>query len=213
MIIDIITLFPNMFSGPFEESIISRAKNKGLVEINIHYLRNWTTDKHHTVDDKPFGGGAGMVLMVEPIYKAIKELKKKNTKVYLVCPQGSTFNQQIAQHMSQEKHIILISGHYEGFDERIREHLVDDEISIGDYVLTGGELPSMVIVDTIVRLIPGVLGDNESLSGETHSRKGLVKHPVYTRPENFKGWKVPNILLSGDHAKISEWKKENNRPR
>lgn len=222
MKIDIVTLFPEMFEGPFSESMIKRAQKKGLVEINIHNLRKWSVDKHNTVDDKPYSGGAGMVLMVEPIDKAISELRHKakdtKTKVYLMSPQGAKFTQSKASELSEAGHLILIAGHYEGFDERIREHLVDGEISIGDYVLTGGELPAMVITDAVIRLIPGVLGDSDSLKGETHSidpqfnnrnTQSNIKHPVYTRPEEYKGWKVPEVLLSGDHKRIEKWKKEN----
>ncbi len=211
MKIDIITLFPEMFKGPFEESIIKRAQEKELVEINIHNLRDWATDKHKTLDDRPYGGGGGMVLMVEPIYKALKDLKTKNSKVVLLTPQGKVFNQKRAQQLSKLKHLILIAGHYEGFDERIREHLIDEEISIGNYVLTGGELPAMVVIDSIVRLIPGVLGTEESLIDETHTKPGYTKYPVYTRPENFRGWKVPETLLSGNHKEIEKWRKKKTR--
>ena len=192
--------------------MIKRAKRDSLVEINTHHIRDWAIDKHRTTDDKPYSGGAGMVLMVEPIDRALKELKEKNSKVILMSPQGRKFNQEIAKDLSKLEHLILIAGHYEGFDERIREYLVDDEISIGDYVLTGGELPAMVVTDAVVRLIPGVLGDSESLEGETHSvddTPGANKHPVYTRPENYNGWKVPEVLLSGNHAEIKKWKSEN----
>jgi tRNA (guanine37-N1)-methyltransferase len=209
--IDIITLFPEMFKGPFEESIVKRAQEKELVEINIHNLRDWATDKHKTLDDKPYGGGGGMVLMVEPIYKALKDLKTKNSKVVLLTPQGKVFNQKKAQQLSKFKHLILIAGHYEGFDERIREHLIEEEISIGNYVLTGGELPAMVVVDSIARLIPGVLGAEESLIDETHTKPGYTKYPVYTRPESFKGWKVPETLLSGNHKEIEKWRKKKTR--
>jgi len=207
MKIDILTIFPNIFT-PLEESIVKRAQEKKLVEIAIHDLRKWTTDKHKSVDDKPYGGGAGMVIRVDVVDKALIDLKSKSSKVILLCPQGEVFTQSKARQLSGFKHIILISGHYEGFDERIREHLVDEEISIGDYVLTGGELPAMVVTDALVRLIPGVLGDEESLVGETHSTPGHKKHPVYTRPENYNGWEVPEVLLSGDHKKINLWKKD-----
>jgi len=211
MKIDILTLFPEMFRGPFEESIVKRAQEKELVGINIHDLRDWATDKHKTLDDRPYGGGGGMVLMVKPIYEALKDLKTKNSKVVLLTPQGKVFNQKRAQQLSKLKHLILIAGHYEGFDERIREHLIDEEISIGNYVLTGGELPAMVVIDSIVRLIPGVLGAEESLIDETHSEPGHIKCPVYTRPESFKGWKVPEILLSGNHKEIEKWRKKKAR--
>ncbi len=208
MKIDILTLFPNMFNGPFEESIIKRAINKKLININIYNLRNWTKDKHKTVDDKPYGGGTGMLLMIEPIYKAIKELKHNKTKVILLTPQGKVFSQKKAKKLSKESHLIFISGHYEGFDERIRKHLIDEEISIGDYILTGGELPTMVIIDSIVRLIPRVLEKEEATEKESFSKLGLLEYPQYTRPETFHGWSVPKVLLSGDHKKIEKWQKK-----
>jgi tRNA (guanine37-N1)-methyltransferase len=208
MRIEILTLFPDMFKGPFEESIIKRAQEKGLVEINIHNLRDWARDKHKTVDDRPYGGGAGMVIRVDVAHRAISKLKSQSSNVILLSPQGKHFNQKRAKKMAKSEHLILICGHYEGFDERIRQHLVDEEISIGDYVLSGGELPAMVVVDAIVRLIPGVLGKRISLSEESHSTPGYIEYPQYTRPENFKGWKVPKILLSGNHAEIGRWRKE-----
>ena len=208
MKIDIITLFPKMFKGPFSESIVKKAQEKGLLKIKIHNLRKWTKDKHKTVDDHSFGGGVGMVLMIEPIYKAIKELRKKESKVILLTPQGKVFKQKRAEKLSKEKHLIFVCGHYEGIDERIREKLVDEEISIGDYVLTGGELPAMVIIDSITRLIPKVLSKKEASQIESFSFKGLLEYPQYTRPSNFKGWKVPEILLSGNHKKINEWREK-----
>lgn len=211
MKIDILTLFPEMFRGPFEESMVKRGQDRALVDIKIHQLRDWAEDKHKTVDDKPYAGGAGMVLMVEPIDNALKSLRTKDSKVILMSPQGKKYSQATAYKLAKEKHLIFVCGHYEGFDERIREYLIDEEISIGDYVLTGGELPAMVIVDSLVRLIPGVLGDEDSLKNETHSKKGHKKHPVYTRPENYNGWNVPEVLLSGNHAEIEKWKKEKSR--
>lgn len=212
MKIDIITLFPNMFSGPFDESIINRARKKSLVEINIHQLRNWAEDKHQTVDDRPFGGGVGMLLMIEPLYKAITQLKQKTQskkqKVILLDAGGKTFTQSKARDLSTEEHLIFICGRYEGVDHRVREHLIDEEISIGNYVLTGGELPAMVVLDSIVRLIPGVLTKDEATQLESFSDPLIVEHPQYTRPEEFNGWKVPEVLLSGNHKKIEEWKKE-----
>lgn len=207
MKIDILTLFPKMFKGPFDESIIKRAQEKGLVEIKIHNLRKWAKDKHKTVDNRPFGGGVGMVLMIEPIYDALKKLRKKDSRVILLTPQGKVFNQKLARKFSKEKHLIFICGHYEGVDERIREHLVNEEVSIGDYVLTGGELPAMIVVDTIVRLIPNVLEKPEATKNESFSAKTL-EYPQYTRPANFKNWKVPEVLLSGNHKKIAEWRKK-----
>jgi len=223
-----------MFKGPFEESIIKRAQAKKLVKIQIHNLRKWTKDKHQTVDDRPFGGGAGMILKIEPIYQALQALKNPpsipkgaglaKTKTLLLTPQGKTFNQKMAQKLSKEKHLILICGHYEGVDERVRQHLIDQEISIGDYILTGGELPAMVVSETIIRLLPGVLEKPEAIKKESfcqydqiikktkeaNRRKNQLKircleYPQYTRPADFKGWKVPKILLSGDHQKIKDW--------
>lgn len=209
MRIDILTLFPSMFKGPFDESILKRAQEKGLVEVKIHNLREWAKDKHKTVDERPYGGGTGMILMVEPIYQALQELKaeakRQKTKVILLSPQGKVFNQRKAQELAELDRLIFISGHYEGVDERVREHLVDEEISIGDYVLTGGELPVMVLVDSIVRLIPGVLEKPEATKFESFNQ-GLLEYPQYTRPENFRGLKVPKILLSGNHKKIEEWR-------
>lgn len=223
MRIDILTLFPNMFKGPFDESIVKRAQDKGLVEINIHNLRKWTKDKHKTVDDHPYGGGVGMLLMIEPVSSALEELKikqslttLKNSKVILLDPGGKLFNQKTSARLSKTEHIILIAAHYEGVDHRIREHLIDEEISIGDYVLTGGELPAMVVVDTVVRLIPGVIEKPEATRFESFSELEIgnwklatsLEYPQYTRPENFKGWRVPKILLSGDHKKIEKWRVE-----
>jgi len=207
MKIDILTLFPKMFKGPFDESIIKRAQKKGLIEIQTHDLRKWTKDKRKTVDDRPFGGGVGMILMVEPIYKALRDLKNKNSKVILMDPRGRTFNQKIAGNLAKEKHLIFICGHYEGVDERVKKHLVDEEISIGDYVLTGGELPAMIIIDTLIRQIPGVLIKPEASSKESFS-ENLLEYPQYTRPANFKGWKIPEVLLSGNHKKIDKWRQK-----
>ncbi len=213
MKIDVVTIFPQMFTGPFEESIVKRAQEKNLVSIAVHDLRKGTTDKHKTVDNSPYGGGPGMVMMVEPIDKAIRSLLTKRgdflakPRVILMTPQGKTFSQAKAQELSKLEHLIFICGHYEGVDERVREHLVDEEISIGDYVLTGGELPAMVVVDSLVRLIPGVLGKEASLDEESFA-SGLLEYPHYTRPEEFRGWKVPDVLLSGNHSEIAKWRKE-----
>jgi len=217
MKIDILTLFPEMFKGPFEESIIKRAQEKGLVEIKIHNLRDWAEDKRGTVDDRPYGGGVGMILRVDIIDQALNKLKTENRKhkTILLTPQGQTFNQKKAQELAKEKHLILICGHYEGIDQRVSDHLVDEEISIGDYVLTGGEIPAMVVIDSVVRLIPGVLEKPEATKFESFSnytldarRCTLLESPQYTRPEGYQGWKVPEILLSGDHQKIEEWRKK-----
>ena len=207
MKIDILTLFPKMFKGPFDESIIKRAQKKGLIEIQTHDLRKWTKDKRKTVDDRPFGGGVGMILMVEPIYKALRDLKNRDSKVILMDPCGRTFNQKIAGNLAKEKHLIFICGHYEGVDERVKKYLIDEEISIGDYVLTGGELPAMIIIDTLIRQIPGVLTKPEASSKESFS-ENLLEYPQYTRPANFKGWKIPEVLLSGNHKKIDKWRQK-----
>ena len=208
MRIDIFTLFPEMFEGPLNKSIVGRAQEKGLVEIAIHNLRDWAKDSYKTVDDKPFGGGAGMILKVDVIDVAISKIKNQKSKIILLDAGGKTFNQPMAQKLSKEKHLILIAGHYEGVDHRVHEHIADEVISIGDYVLTGGELPAMVVTDTIVRLIPGVI-EEESLKEESHSKKGYLEYPQYTRPEEYKGWKVPEVLLSGNHAEIEKWRRQN----
>ena len=215
MKIDILTIFPNMFSSPFQESILKRAQDKELVEIAVHNLRDWTTDVHHQVDDRPFGGGAGMVMMVEPIDKALEDLKLKaessKLKTILLSAKGTRYTQQKAESLSHIDHLILVCGHYEGIDQRVYEHLVDEVISIGDYVLTGGELPAMVVVDSIVRLIPGVVGDQESIVDESHKNPGYIEYPHYTRPATYKGWSVPQVLLSGDHARINAWRDANSK--
>ena len=209
MKIDIITIFPEMFAPVLGESIIKRAQNKGKVKIRVHDLRDYTFDKHKKVDDRPFGGGSGMVMGPEPIFNAVSKLKscRVKTKVVLLAPQGERFSQAKAKSLSKCKHLIFICGHYEGIDERVREGLADEVISIGDYVLTGGELPAMVLVDSIVRLIPGVLGDKNSLNFESFEGN-LLEYPHYTRPALFKGMSVPNVLLSGDHKKIEAWRRQ-----
>ena len=205
MKIDILTLFPDMFKGPLTESIMWRAQDKKFAEINIHDLRKWAIDERGSVDDKPYGGGAGMILRVDVIEPAIKELKKKGSKVILLDARGEKYTQKKAQELSKSGHLILICGHYEGVDHRTIEHLADEIISIGDYVLTGGEIPAMVLTDSIVRLIPGVIKP-ESLAEESFSNLDL-EYPQYTRPEEYKGWKVPEVLLSGNHKKIEKWRK------
>jgi tRNA (guanine37-N1)-methyltransferase len=213
MKIDILTLFPPLFEAPFSYGIFKRAIDNGLVSLNVRNIRDYTHDKHHTADDSPYGGGAGMVLKPGPIFEAVEAIKagSRNEEgelpVILLTPQGRLFNQQVAQELAQQQHLVFICGHYEGEDERVREHLATDEISIGDYVLTGGELPAMVVVDAVLRLIPGVLGSEESAREESHAG-GLLEYPQYTRPEDFRGWKVPEVLLSGDHARIARWRRE-----
>ena len=207
MKIDVLTLFPAMFAGPLDESIIMRARKSGLLDLKIHQLRDWTHDRHKTVDDKPFGGGPGMLLKPQPIFEAVESLKREGTKVILLSPSGRKFDQKIAQELAQEKDLLLVTGHYEGFDERIREALADDELSIGDYVLTNGALPAMVVIDAVARLLPGVLGDDESSHDESFSH-GLLEYPQWTRPAEFRGMKVPDVLVSGNHAEIEKWRRE-----
>ena len=222
MRIDIITIFPKMFAPVLNESIVKRAQNKRKVEIYIHNLRDYSQDKHKKVDDRPFGGGSGMVMRPEPIFKAVEciiqkskiknqnynskiKIQKTNLKIILLTPQGETLTQKVCKKLAKYKHLILICGHYEGIDERVRQYLVDEEISIGDYVLTGGELPAMVLVDCLTRLIPGVLGDRNSLNFESFAGN-LLEYPHYTRPANYRRMKAPAILLSGNHKKIAQWR-------
>lgn len=203
MKIDILTLFPHMFDGFLTESIIKRAIEKKLVEINLIDFRKYSTDPHHKVDDYQYGGGSGMVLMIEPIYNCLKEIKTDESKVILMTPQGVTYNQKMAYDLSKEKHLIIICGHYEGFDERIRS-LADVELSIGDYILTGGELASMVITDSIVRLIDGVIAEKSHINDSF--KDNLLDYPVYTKPYEYRGMKVPDVLLSGHHKNIDKWR-------
>lgn len=210
MRIDVLTLFPNMFSGVFNESILKRAKEIGSVQYNVVNFREYANNKHNTVDDYPYGGGAGMVLKPEPIFNAVESIKedtKSTPRVILLCPQGERYTQKKAEELAKEAHLLFICGHYEGYDERIREHLVTDEISIGDFVLTGGELGAMVVIDSVVRLLPGVLGNEESPVQDSFST-GLLEHPHYTRPAEFRGMKVPDVLLSGNHKLIDEWRRK-----
>ena len=207
MKIDVLTLFPAMFAGPLDESIIKRARQAGLLDLQLHQLRDWTHDRHKTVDDRPFGGGPGMLLKPEPIFEAVESLQREKTRVVLMSPSGRKFDQSIARELAQQEHLLIVTGHYEGFDERIREELVDDELSIGDYVLTNGALPAMVVIDAVARLLPGVLGDDASSSEESFSA-GLLEYPQYTRPAEFRGMKVPEVLQSGNHAEIARWRAE-----
>jgi len=212
MKIDVLTLFPAMFAGPLDESIVKRARQSGLLDLKIHNLRDYAHDRHKTVDDRPFGGGPGMLLKPEPLFEAVETLARENTRVVLLSPAGRTFNQAIARELAQVDDLLLISGHYEGFDERVREHLADDELSIGDYVLTNGALPVMVIIDAVTRLLPGALGDDESAHEESFSH-GLLEYPQYTRPAEFRGMSVPEVLLSGNHAQIAKCRDEQARLR
>jgi tRNA (guanine37-N1)-methyltransferase len=229
MRIDIVTLFPEICRAPLSESIMKRAQEKGLVELHIHNLRDWTTDRHQVVDDAPFGGGQGMVMKPEPIFAALEALSEeeqkttnaqrstpniqrskienRKSKIILMSPAGRRFDQQVARSLSEEPHLIILSGHYEGVDHRVIEHLIDLEISIGDYVLTNGTIAAVVLVDAIVRLLPGALGHEQSAADDSFSN-GLLEAPQYTRPAEFRGWKVPEVLLSGNHAQIEKWRKE-----
>ena len=215
MRIDILTLFPQMFEALFSFGIFKRAVDNNLVSIKLHNIRDYTHDKHHTADDYPYGGGPGMVLKPEPIFEAVEAIKSdigakeevRALPIILLTPQGRLFSQQIAQELAKYSRLILICGHYEGVDERVREHLVTDEISIGDYVLTGGELPALVVIDTVVRLLPGVLGSEASPANDSHAN-GLLEYPQYTRPAEYRGWSVPEVLISGNHAQIAKWRRE-----
>jgi tRNA (guanine37-N1)-methyltransferase len=207
--IDIVTIFPDMFDGVVGSSIIGRARSQGIVEINLVDFRDYANNKHNTVDDTPYGGGGGMVLKPEPIFNAVESLiaEGKRPRVILTCPQGQTYNQAKALEFAAEEHLIIVAGHYEGYDERIRQHLITDEVSVGDYVLTGGELPAMIIVDSVTRLLPGVLG-NETSAVLDSFREGLLEYPHYTRPAEFRGWKVPDILMSGHHGNVERWRRK-----
>jgi tRNA (guanine37-N1)-methyltransferase len=221
MKIDILTLFPEICRAPLSESMMKRAQENKIVDLRIHNLRDWTTDKHHVVDDAPFGGGQGMVMKPEPIFAAVEELKQKmpnaqrstsnaelqKPKVILMSPSGRRFDQAMATDLSKEAHLIVVCGHYEGVDQRVIEHLVDLEVSIGDYVLTNGAIAAAVLIDAVVRLLPGVLGHEHSAIDDSFSI-GLLEGPQYTRPAEFRGWKIPDVLLSGNHAEIAKWRKE-----
>ncbi len=205
--LDVITIFPEIFNPIVNESIIKRAQQKKKVKIEVHNLRDYTANKHLKVDDRPFGGGPGMVMQPEPIFNAVKKVKgRRKAKVLLMTPAGKTFTQKIAKNLSKEKNLIILCGHYEGIDARVEKHLIDQSISIGDYVLTGGEVPAMVLIDCVTRLIPGVLGKSESLLDESFEHN-LLEYPQYTRPANFNGMRVPNVLLSGNHQDIKNWRK------
>ncbi|MCL0032645.1 tRNA (guanosine(37)-N1)-methyltransferase TrmD [Peptococcaceae bacterium] len=206
MRIDILTLFPEMFFGPFDSSIIKRARDRGILNINLVNIRDFSQNKHRTVDDTPYGGGSGMIIQADPVFRAVESLNEGDAHVIMMCPQGRTFNQSIAMELSRKKHLILICGHYEGIDERVRESLVSDEISIGDYVLTGGELPAMVVVDAVARLIPGVLGEMKS-AVEDSFYEGFLDYPSYTKPRVYRDMKVPEVLLSGHHENIRVWRR------
>jgi tRNA (guanine37-N1)-methyltransferase len=215
---EVFTLLPEVFPSYLETSIIKRARERGLINVRVHNIRDYTHDKHHMTDDTPYGGGGGMVMKPEPIFEAVETVlglnadpaspePESNIPIIMLTPQGRVFNQSIAQELSQHEHIVLVCGRYEGIDERIREHLVTDEISIGDYVLTGGELPALILIDAISRFLPDVLGDPTGAQDDSHAM-GLLEYPHYTRPPEFRGWKIPEVLLSGAHAKIDKWRRE-----
>jgi tRNA (guanine37-N1)-methyltransferase len=207
MRIDIVTLFPGICRAPLSESMMKRARDKGIVDLHIHNLRDWTSDKHHVVDDAPFGGGQGMVMKPEPIFAAVEDLRHQTSKIILMSPAGRRFDQELAKQFSHKSHLIIISGHYEGVDHRVVEHLIDHEVSIGDYVLSNGAIAAVVLVDAVVRLLPGTLGHEQSAVDDSFSN-GLLEAPQYTRPAEFGAWKVPEVLLSGNHAAIARWRKE-----
>lgn len=209
MNIQVLSLFPDMFDGVFNASIMKKAQDKGAVTFDVTDFRSFSNNKHNQVDDYPYGGGAGMVLKPEPLFNAVEALQAqgKKPRIILMCPQGERYSQKKAEELALEEDLIFLCGHYEGYDERIREHLVTDEISIGDFVLTGGELAAMTIIDSVVRLLPGVLGQEASHINDSFST-GLLEHPHYTRPADFRGMKVPDVLMSGNHAKIAEWREE-----
>ncbi len=206
MRIDLLTLFPGMMEGPLEESILGRAQARGIVDIRVHNLRDWAEGKHQVTDEPPFGGGGGMILKPEPLAAAIDDLRGVGGHVVLLDPAGRRFTQQVARELARRAHLVLVCGRYEGVDERVREHLADEELSIGDYVLTGGELAALVVADAVTRLLPGALGDADAPEQDSFSR-GLLEHPQYTRPEAFRDWAVPEVLRSGDHRKIARWRR------
>jgi tRNA (guanine37-N1)-methyltransferase len=206
---DVLTLFPEMFGGPLQASLLGRAIDAGLIQVHIHNIRDYAEDRHQVVDDYTYGGGPGMLMKAEPLFKAVEgvtALDSPEGRVILLTPQGRLLNHEVAAELAREPRLILVCGHYEGVDERVREHLVDDEISIGDYVLSGGELPALVVIEAVARRLPGVLGSETSLAEESHSQ-GLLEYPQYTRPAEFRGWMVPEVLLSGHHAQIAEWRR------
>lgn len=205
---EVLSIFPEMLNSPLQFSLLKKAQEKGLIEIGLHNIRDWAEDKHRMTDDAPYGGGCGMVMKIEPIEKAVEAVRRADVKslVVLMTPQGETFDQKIAMELAGEQQLIMICGRYEGVDERIREHLVDREISIGDYILTGGELSTLVVIDAVARLIPGVLGNDESALSESFSH-GLLEYPQYTRPAEYKGLRVPDVLVSGNHAQIERWQR------
>lgn len=203
---DVVTLFPDFFKGPLQESLLKRAQTKGLLKLTVHNLRDYTHDRHKTVDDKPFGGGAGMLIKPEPVFECIEAIREKGW-VVLMDPRGEPFKQTTAARLSKKKHLILIAGHYEGVDQRIREHLVDQEVSVGDFVTMGGEAPALCVIEAVARLVPGVLGNEESAQDESF-QSGKLEYPQYTRPRTFRSWSVPEVLMSGNHKDVRRWRDE-----
>jgi tRNA (guanine37-N1)-methyltransferase len=206
---DIFTLFPDVFTPYLDTSILQRARKSGLLDVHLHNIRDWTPDRHHITDDEPYGGGGGMVMKPEPVFAAIEAVlgNPPECPVILLTPQGRLFSQKVAQELAKQPRLALLCGRYEGIDERIRQYLVSDEISIGDYVLTGGELPALVVIDAVCRTLPGAIGDPDGVMDDSHA-SGLLEYPHYTRPADFRGWKVPEVLLSGDHLRIERWRRE-----
>ena len=204
--IDIVTLFPDFFKSPLDESLLEKAQAKGLVKIRAHDLREWTHDRHKTADDKPFGGGAGMVMKPEPIFECVEAIGEE-AWVVLLDPQGEPMSQTLAAKLAKKKHLVLIAGHYEGVDQRVKDHLIDQEISVGDFITMGGEAPALCLIEAVTRLVPGVLGNAESIKHESF-QDGVLEHPHYTRPREYRGWKVPDVLVSGDHKELEAWRKK-----
>jgi tRNA (guanine37-N1)-methyltransferase len=202
--IEVVTLFPDFFKGPLEESLLEKAQAKGLLKVRTHDLRKWTHDRHKTADDKPFGGGAGMVMKPEPIFECVEEVGE-DAWVVLMDPQGEPLSQALAAKLAKKKHLVLIAGHYEGVDQRVKDHLVDQEISVGDFITMGGEAPALCLIEAVARLVPGVLGNAESIKHESF-QTGILEHPHYTRPREYRGWKVPDVLVSGDHKEVEAWR-------
>lgn len=204
LVIDVVTLFKNFFKSPLNESLLKKAQDKGLLKVRVRDLRDWTHDRHKTADDKPFGGGAGMVMKPEPLFECVEEVGK-GAWVVLLDPQGEPLGQKLAEHLSKKKHLVLIAGHYEGVDQRVKEHLVDQEISVGDFITMGGEAPALCLIEAVARLLPGVLGNAASIEHESF-QSGILEYPHYTRPRDFRGWKVPEVLVSGNHQKVQAWR-------
>jgi len=204
--IDVVTLFPEFFKSPLGESLLKKAQDRGLVKVRVHDLRDWTHDRHKTADDKPFGGGAGMVMKPEPIFECVEAVAPKGF-VVLLDPQGEPMSQKLARKLAKKKHLVLIAGHYEGVDQRVKDHLVDQQISVGDFITMGGEAPALCVIEAVARLVPGVIGNEESLARESFEC-GMLEHPQYTRPREYRGWKVPNVLVSGYHKEVEAWRKK-----